>query len=833
MRLRDPDGAVVATNSGRSLKFHVDARQLDKSRAADGGVRNWTLEVVTGANSAPHANVYGANQITVQTLQSRIDTLIGAGGSKIDIYGENVGGRARARIRIKDELSAETVDMHGLLDSLIKDNPQDADVNRNHPDIRVNTPYTIADRSEDYSGLRIVVADVKVKKISISLGASQRITPSIPAARILLETQGAIKIKIGGLTLATIKIRDNRLELEAGLTIDSDGKVAVQSWVSERLLDGDLHWTTAIISAIASAGIATAVAFGVVEYMEHEFNERIREGIKEAIESSVGRTPQILAMLNGADLTFRSVGLDGNNVRFEHIAPIEPDPKPSKIYKGIIGRSYTQLGPDAFSIMPPTMGDTWAQDNLQKIEHIVVVMMENRSFDHVLGHRSQAPDSSGIDGLSQPLIDHLGAAGFPIGKLRDSAFDFKTQFPLSVEHELHDVTTQVQHTMADQNGNLILSPKGFVDNFVENHRSLETATPGAKVNKFDVLGYYEGADLPFYRYLADNYTYCDRYYCSHPGPTLPNRMFSLVGDVQYDRVGEAIVDNNDGDNFYLSRALSIYDVLNRKGIDWRVYESYPSVTMLRMFARYATDDQKIVNINRLSADVAAGNLPPLTVVEPAMHHYPQNDDHPVADMINGQAFLKGVYDTLRSNDALWQKTLLVITYDEHGGFYDHVIPPTADLRAKRQIDMASDEIDTRGGGGRPVTSTNPSTTSTSIPRRGGLGDVLAGFPTDIFETPAATPPPPFINPVCATKFGVRVPTFLVSPWVPSGCAPDLVFDHCSILKTILARFVPGKSPFMTDRVASSRSFNALLTEATPRSVGPRRQSVRSSADSKI
>lgn len=240
--------------------------------------------------------------------------------------------------------------------------------------------------------------------------------------------------------------------------------------------------------------------------------------------------------------------------------------------------------------------------------------MENRSFDHVLGHRSQAPDSSGIDGLSQPLIDHLGAAGFPIGKLRNSAFDFKTQFPLSVGHELHDVTTQVQHTMADQNGNLILSPKGFVNNFVENHRSLETATPGAKVNKFDVLGYYEGADLPFYRYLADNYTYCDRYYCSHPGPTLfPNRMFSLVGDVQYDRVGEAIIRTIMMATISIFRGHCRFTMSSTARGSTGGFKSYPSVTMLRMFARYATDDQKIVNINRLSADVAAGNLPPLTV----------------------------------------------------------------------------------------------------------------------------------------------------------------------------------------------------------------------------
>ena len=195
----------------------------------------------------------------------------------------------------------------------------------------------------------------------------------------------------------------------------------------------------------------------------------------------------------------------------------------------------------------------------------------------------------------------------------------------------------------------------------------------------DVLGFYDGEDLPFYAYLAENYAYCDRYYCSHPGPTMPNRMYSLTGDVQHDRYGFPILDNNNGDNFLLSRAPTIYDFLTRKGLSFRVYESDPSVTMLRMFARYATDTTNIVPLDRLAADVAAGDLPAFTAIEPAMHHHPQDDDHPDADMHRGQIFLKDVYEALRSNPALWEKTLLIITYDEHGGLYDHVVPAVADV----------------------------------------------------------------------------------------------------------------------------------------------------------
>ena len=130
----------------------------------------------------------------------------------------------------------------------------------------------------------------------------------------------------------------------------------------------------------------------------------------------------------------------------------------------------------------------------------------------------------------------------------------------------------------------------------------------------DVLGFYEASDLPFFAYLAQHYGYCDRYFCSHPGPTLPNRMYSLTGDVQRDRFGSPILDNNNGDNFLLSRATTIYDLLTRKGVSLRVYESEPSVTMLRMFARYATDTTDIVPLARLQAD--AGRPQPAGV-----HHH--------------------------------------------------------------------------------------------------------------------------------------------------------------------------------------------------------------------
>ena len=120
---------------------------------------------------------------------------------------------------------------------------------------------------------------------------------------------------------------------------------------------------------------------------------------------------------------------------------------------------------------------------------------------------------------------------------------------------------------------------------------------------------------------------------------------------------------------------------------------------------------------------------------------------------------------------LWRKTMLIITYDEHGGFYDHVIPPMADGRTRPPV-----AVETGGGasGGHFTAST------------------------------------------LTTNYGLRVPTFVVSPWTPAGKGPDIVLDFCSILKTIVARFCGQDKPFVSDRVNSSLSFDAYLSEAQPR-----------------
>ncbi|WP_280155547.1 alkaline phosphatase family protein [Piscinibacter sp. XHJ-5] len=781
LRLIDPDGVRVASGRGR-VRFDVGLPTLAKSRDAQGRPRLWTLEVLPSLSPSPlrprsaiNATVVASARVRVQNLQARIDRMIGPRGSKLQLFGETQGKEALARLRILDTESAETIDMHGLLDGVIDSVAQDPGVDK---DIRAGVAYTLARESRDLGhGFELSLSGVKVGTIDLAVGASQKIQPAVPALKVGLQVDGEATVQFHGFPLATVKVRGGHIDLEAGMAFEPGVGFVARTWMNDDLVDVDLHWAAALAAGVLTGGLILLGAEGAAEAIESGINSMLPRMLQRVVTQAVGRTPQILAMMLGDDFTYRALRLEGNDIVFEHDAPLEHEPRPDPDYTPIIGRSATQLGPGAWRITPPTLGDTWAAGNLAKIDHVVVVMMENRSYDHVLGYRAELAGTAASDGMTTALRDFLKQQGFPaqalsgVDRIAPNAAGLRTAFPRAVGHELKDVAEQLSARLAAPGGRTINSPKGFVENF---RSRAGTLLPE------DVLGFYEAADLPFSAFLAQHYGFSDRYFCSHPGPTLPNRMLSLTGDVQHDRTGAPILDNNDSDNFSLSRATTVYDLLTRFGVSWRIYESFPSVTMLRMFARYATNDTDIRDISHLAADAAAGNLPALTVVEPAMHHFPQNDDHssnntPAVDMYRGQHFLQSVYEALRANPEMWKKTLLLITYDEHGGFYDHVVPPLAEARSRPPV------VDGIG-------------TSTSR----------------AFEVPATV----------ATRYGVRVPTFVVSPWVPAGKGPDTVLDHCSIVKTVLARFCPGR-PFLSDRVHASRSFDAFLSATTPRLSVPR------------
>ena len=419
------------------------------------------------------------------------------------------------------------------------------------------------------------------------------------------------------------------------------------------------------------------------------------------------------------------------------------------------------------------MSATDAAAALEKIEHVVVLMMENRSFDHMLGYLSLEGGREDVDGLKPGMANEYGGRSYPIHHLERTAF-------VPAEDPDHSgEATSVQIAGGEMSG--------FVDSFAAKlaQRSASDRDPGL------VMGYYNAADLPVYDHLAAEFCVCDRWFCSVPGATWPNRLYAIAGRADGTRDDKPSGQPPFYDLPSFVRHLDAHDV------SWRWYSFDPGT--LRCIDRHywlshwnhfayvdktklswQTELEQAVLIDEFSSsfleDAAKGKLPAVSWIDPnfkdsSLYAGDSSDDHPPSDVRDGQLLVLSIYHALASSP-LWEKTLLVITYDEHGGFYDHVPPPPAE----------DDD-----------------------PELFGL-------------------------------YGVRVPALVVSPWIAPGSVSHTVFDHTSIIKTILLRFcgeadledrgshLPrilawldrGHPHYMGKRTAEANDLGGLLTEAAPR-----------------
>ncbi|HVY11488.1 MAG TPA: alkaline phosphatase family protein [Mycobacteriales bacterium] len=285
------------------------------------------------------------------------------------------------------------------------------------------------------------------------------------------------------------------------------------------------------------------------------------------------------------------------------------------------------------------------------IEHVVCVMMENRSFDHFMGW---LPGANGIG------VD-------PDGHVVDHERFESLKF-----HDKHGKVHRPFHTTqlnacgeADQDhgytGGRIQWNHGRMDGFVQD--------PG---NTGYSLSYYLAGARQFSTPLAMHYTTCDNYFCSYLGPTWPNRFFQHAA--QTDRQNDTLKPDWAKETAFAPSPIpSIWDQLNVGGPTGKYYFSdVPFIALwgLKHIAKAAPYAEFLV-------DAAAGTLPNFCMVEPRFTGEGQgitNDDHPLADLRGGDAFLSEIFHTL-ANGPNWSKTLLVINYDEWGGFFDHVAPP--------------------------------------------------------------------------------------------------------------------------------------------------------------
>jgi phospholipase C len=293
------------------------------------------------------------------------------------------------------------------------------------------------------------------------------------------------------------------------------------------------------------------------------------------------------------------------------------------------------------------------------IDHIVVVMMENRSFDHVLGW---LPGANGVqDGLS--FTDKKGKtqSTFQLTDLlHRNAYGYQGCGKSDPDHSYEGGRTQYNN--------------GAMDGF------LQTQPAG---DQFPI-GYYTRDDVPFFSGCADNWTICDAYHCGILSCTLPNRMYMHTG--QTDRITNS---------FNTCTLPTIWDRCINKSVACKYY--YADTPVLALWGSKYTKDTKIsFKLDQFVADFGAGGTPPsVSYVDPYMGLAIGEalgtswDDHAFADIRNGQAFLNYIY-TVLSNSPVWERTLLIINYDEWGGFYDHVAPSLAPVSVTEQNDVGND-----------------------------------------------------------------------------------------------------------------------------------------------
>jgi phospholipase C len=427
-----------------------------------------------------------------------------------------------------------------------------------------------------------------------------------------------------------------------------------------------------------------------------------------------------------------------------------------------------------------------AGSDLGAIEHIVFLMLENRSYDHYFGayHRGRGFDDHPKHSLGAFAQDYPGGTML---SPRKKLLPFHLN-PAIGENCTNDLT----HNWGPQHESW---NHGKMNRFVKTHtaKANEGNPDGAMT-----MGYYTRRDLPFHWALADHFTLCDGYFSSILGPTHPNRLMANTGTIDpRGHHGGPITETNPSivPNFLWTCTWStVQEHLEDKGVSWKVYHpSFHNTTgkfaRLKEFSTwdpsiYSPDNALILLLsdhvlpyfkayknpnsalhqkafnptfpNHFKQDVESGKLPKVSWIIPPLGF----DEHPSSPPERGMWFTQSVIDILSSHKEVWSKTALFVMYDENDGWFDHVPPPTAP----------------RGTPGEWLTSRKKNSQTQAI--KGPLG------------------------------LGVRVPMLVISPFSRGGHIASHVFDHTSQLKLLSERFgieVPNVSKWRKDTVGDLTS----------------------------
>ncbi|XP_073000925.1 non-specific phospholipase C4-like [Typha latifolia] len=396
-----------------------------------------------------------------------------------------------------------------------------------------------------------------------------------------------------------------------------------------------------------------------------------------------------------------------------------------------------------------------------RIKTVVILVQENRSFDHMLGWmKRHNPEINGVTGQeSNPIsTSDPNAAAIRFG-------DGSEYVDPDPGHSIQAIYEQVYGVAFEANATPITPPgittppmNGFAQE-AEKEQAGMSAT---------VMNGFRPESVPVYKELVAEFAVCDRWFASMPASTQPNRLFV------HSATSHGLVSNDSKKLIEGLPQKTIFDSLHDEGYSFGIYYQYPPATL---FYRNLRQLKYAGNFHQFDIDFKRncreGKLPNYVVIEQRyfdLKILPGNDDHPSHDVSEGQKFVKEVYEALRSSPQ-WNQMLFVVTYDEHGGFYDHVPTPVG------------------------------------VPSPDGI---VSGEPFHFkFD-----------------RLGVRVPTLFISPWIdagtvvhkPSGPYPNSEFEHSSIPATVKKIF--NLKEFLNKRDAWAGTFETVLTRTTPRTDCP-------------
>jgi phospholipase C len=409
------------------------------------------------------------------------------------------------------------------------------------------------------------------------------------------------------------------------------------------------------------------------------------------------------------------------------------------------------------------------------ITNIFVVMLENRSFDIMLA-------MSGISHLTVATTNDSNSYGDPAVTVNITSGNAPLSMPTDPGHEFLDVLQQLTgDTIYNPGAYPTINNGGFAETYATSN-SEKTGLPIGSDQVADIMACFDTSNqLPVMYQLATEFAVCDHWYSSLPGPTWPNRFFlhgASSSGLDHSPSTTEISGWETADGFTYTNG-SIFDAFNNAGVSWRLYNdcgnvfsddpgkgsligAIPQVASLKRLSLLDVD-----SLANLASDLQNPYPYAYTFIEPNYGNVVDNtyeggsSQHPMDDVYGGEGLLKYVYESIR-NSPVWDTSLLIITYDEHGGFYDSVAPPAA-----------------------------------PAPRDGNNTYNQYNFN---FE-----------------QYGVRVPAIIVSPLIAANTVDHTVYDHTSVLATAETYFNVGS---LTQRDAQAKNLMHLCSLTSPRTDCP-------------